>query len=236
MKITNLLEQITFKKIKAETFNMDKAVADEYERKQKQENSDGEEMMGRKPKKVARPSGEYGFVKPNQHEVIKQPHVPQNDNQLDADGYHHFIKIIQGHKNIHFPKVYKIVVKQDSSGLSLPQYNIERLIRTNDVPKENLDAIIDRYTNGGAKTKVQLCQILGDALETGDTSKIAEDSLKSAVEILHKGNNGKFEADLHFNNIMFRFAGGSYQLVIIDPYAELHDPVDILTALKDGDS
>lgn len=224
MKITNLLEGIKFKKIKAEAFNMEKALADSYERKQKQEISDGEEMMGRKPKPVDRPSGEYGFVKPNDHEVIKQPHVPQDDNELDADGFHHFIKIIQEHRNIHFPIVHEIVVKQDSSGLSLPQYNIERLIRTNDVPKELLDSLIERYTNGAAKTKVQLCQILGDALETGNTSKIAEDSLRDAVEILHKGNDGKFDADLHFNNVMFRFAGGAYHLVIIDPYAELHDP------------
>lgn len=220
MKIATLLE-MKFKEVKAKSFNIDKAKVDSYVRQDKQSDADAIEMMGRTPPKVNRPSGAYGFVKLKQHEVVKQPHVPQTEAELDVDGFHHFMQIIEKHHSPCFPHVHDIVVKKDGSGHYLPQYSVERLIRTNDVPKDVLDSLIDRLTGGNAKTKSQFSNIIGDALDNGDTSKIADEELKRAVQILHKENNDKFEADLHFNNIMFRFAGGAYQVVIIDPYAQL---------------
>lgn len=220
MKIHKLLE-MRFKEVKAKTFNIDKAKVDSFNRQDKQADADALEMMGRKPPKVERPSGAYGYVKLKQHEVLKQPHVPQTENELDEDGFHHFMQIIERHHSPCFPHVHDILVKKDRKGHYLPQYSVERLIRTNDVPKEVLDSLIERLTGGNAKTKSQLSTIIGDALDNGNTSKIADEELKRAVEILHRENNGKFEADLHFNNIMFRFAGGAYQIVIIDPYAQL---------------
>jgi hypothetical protein len=220
MKIHKLLE-MHFKEIKAKSFNYDKSDVDAYVRQDKQSDADAIKMMGRKPPKVARPSGAYGYVKLKTHEVIKQPHVPQTESELDADGFHHFMQIIENHHSPCFPNVHDIIVKKDSKGYYLPQYTIERLIHIDDVPEKNLHVLFLRLTNGEAKTKSQLSRIIDAALATGDTSKIVDEELKRAVQILHKENNGKFVPDLHFNNIMFKFAGGAYQIVIIDPYAQL---------------
>ena len=46
---------------------------------------------------------------------------------------------------------------------------------------------------------------------------IVDEHLKNACQIL-ASNKDNFNIDLRFNNFMFRFAGGSYQLVIIAPF------------------
>ena len=215
MKIKSILENIRFKEIKSGKFNLDVAATNSYNRIQTQNDFD---MSGGTTKAPKKPSGAFGFVssKPDSQEVTKQPHTPETEDELGDDGFHHFITIaIQHQDNPAFPKIHDVVVKKGGEHY-LPHYKMEKLIPTNKIPKEILDSLFERLF-GAKKTKIQAVATLEHAIQSNKFDGIVDEHLKNACQIL-ASNKDNFNIDLHFNNFMFRFAGGSYQLVIIDPF------------------
>lgn len=165
-------------------------------------------------------SGQQGYVSPSRdgHEVVKQNHLPVK--KLNRDAFHAYMELIISNENIFFPRVSTAHVKTDGEH-HLPQYHIERLIPIGQIPTEMLNHLWSQYFDGFNPRKHKLNDVLAtldDAVQTGDVSDIKDGNLKSALtEIFKLRKAGKFVADIHSANIMFRFAGGSYQMVITDP-------------------
>lgn len=223
MKIEKLLEAIKRKKI--EYFDLDDYEARRDERMDKQDLHD---FRPNQSEPLDEPSGSYGYVKDHEygHDVVKQPHVPIQRKELKLDGYHAFIKIALKHQdNPCFPKIREVRITHDETHI-LPEYDIEKLIKYTDVPKEVLESTINRYMDVSSPKnwhhEVPAMSVLSRAVETGDLSDIKDKHLKDACHILNK-NKEDYHLDIHFNNIMFRFSGGAYQLVFIDPFANKAD-------------
>lgn len=165
-------------------------------------------------------SGLHGYISPSQdgHEVVKQNHLPAK--KLNRDAFHAYMELVTSHENVFFPRVSAAHVKTDGE-YHLPQYHIERLVPIAQVPTEMLNHLWAQYFDGFNPRKHKLNDVLAtldDAVQTGDVSDIIDQNLKTALtEIFKLRKAGKFVSDMHSANIMFRFAGGSYQMVITDP-------------------
>lgn len=165
-------------------------------------------------------SGLQGYVSQSQdgHEVVKQNHLPTK--KLSRDAFHAYMELVTSKENVFFPRVSAAHVKTDGE-YHLPQYHIERLIPISKVPQEILNHLWSLYFDGFNPKKHKINDViasLADAVATGDVSDIIDQNLKSAItDIFQLRKAGKFLEDIHSNNIMFRFAGGAYQMVITDP-------------------
>ncbi len=165
-------------------------------------------------------SGMQGFVSTSQdgHEVVKQNHLPMK--KLNRDAYHAYMELVTSKENIFFPRVSAAHVKTDGE-YHLPQYHVERLIPIGQIPTEILNHLWVQYFDGFNPRKHKLNDVLAtldDAVQTGDISDIKDSNLKTAIaEIFKLRKAGGFVSDIHSANIMFRFAGGSYQMVFTDP-------------------
>jgi len=178
-------------------------------------------------------------IKNEPHMVRKYNHRPMDTNsrnRLSVDGFNLFIEqlIERGETdNIHFPRVYSIKKIVDDDNQYIHTYNIEKLLSSYSLSKQELLKICEESFGEDADSvkfdKDQLEEIITGkinyALRHNYYDDITSESLLEALKILNnivkyvvKLKRGH-RLDLHSKNIMYRRTPTGIQLVINDPIA-----------------
>ena len=192
--------------------------------------------------------GTQASVKDHPHDphLVKKHNVKAypDDNGKLTDGFNSFVNYLIEHDlmdNVHFPKVYDIKEIVDKNGRKIYTYDMEKLVKSEDLSREELEAFCERtfipetvieFLDDAATAPTRgdhepyrlrlldkFTNVFDSALNYGNVADLQDESLKFAFEIIHQiATHLQKNSDLHHSNYMWRRSSTGVQIVITDPF------------------
>lgn len=165
--------------------------------------------------------------------VANDPHMHQKWNRLattdleNKDPYWIYVNSIIKNKwfdsNPHFPRIYDVKTYTDSDGNEKKKVMMETLHPILSLDDEMLVSIIENnfsessHGNNTHRPQRLLPKLMLAAMF--DPSIVTNETLRDACRIIARiKNRNSLQYDLHIGNVMVRYAHGTPQLVITDPF------------------
>lgn len=179
--------------------------------------------------------GAYSNVKRNPkdpHTVVKNSRFPL-DGVDYADGYEVYADYVVRKKlyeNPHFPRIYIANKIVDKRGKHINKYEIESLIKAEELSQEDIDSVFETHFNASDYIRRNVYE-MGHLLETcirfGRCENVKLDSLLKAcrtLKLIHRYHNRDNDRqrlywDIREANIMFRRGPAGLTLVFTDPFS-----------------
>lgn len=215
MKILNLLEIIQ-PEVRTDRYS------GRFQRKYDAEDS---------PKMVG--GGAFSNVKRNPkdpHTVVKNSRYPLDGSNY-TDGYEIYADYVVRKKlyeNPHFPRIYVAKRIEDRIGKYINKYEIESLIKAEDLSQEDIDSVYETYFDAPEYTKPStygMASLLETCARFGQCKYIKSETLLRAcktLKLIHKyhnrdNNRQRLYWDIREDNIMFRRGPTGLTPVFTDP-------------------